>query len=407
MVEIMAPAGSFESLQAAINAGADSIYFGVEQLNMRARAASNFTLQDLPEIVRRCSRIKTYLTLNTILYDHDLVLMKRLCQKAKEIGITAIIASDFAVMQYARSIGLEVHLSTQANVSNIESVRFFSSFADTIVLARELTLSQIRDITARIRKEKITGPCGNLVKIEVFVHGALCVAISGKCYMSIATYNASANRGACLQNCRRSYKVIDEETGDELRVDNHYIMSPKDLCTIGMVDKLIGAGVSVFKIEGRGKGPEYVHHTVKAYKEAAEAVLNNTYTEHKVSEWTKSLESVYNRGFWENGYYMGKKLGEWSGSYGSKTTKQKVYIGHAVNYYQKNGVGLFLLEAGDLKVKDSLMVTGPTTGVFEFILSSIYVGDRPQEKASKGQKVTFPVPSKVRINDKLFVMKDA
>jgi len=303
-IEIMSPAGSWETLTAAIQGGANSVYFGIEQLNMRARAANNFKTDELPEIVKTCreKNVKTYLTLNTILYDHDISLMKKICDTAKAAGVTAVIASDLAAIMYAHSIGLEVHISTQMNVTNIETVKFLAQFADVVVLARELTLKQIKKICETIKKENIRGPKGNLVEIEIFVHGALCVAISGKCYMSLATQNASANRGACFQNCRRSYRVIDEENGEELVLDNKYIMSPKDLCTIGFVDQLIEAGVAVFKIEGRGKGPDYVYKVTKAYREAVDSYENGTYTKEKIAAWTRELESVFNRGFWHGGY---------------------------------------------------------------------------------------------------------
>ncbi|MBT5740540.1 U32 family peptidase [Candidatus Woesearchaeota archaeon] len=407
-VEIMAPAGSYESLHAAINAGADSVYFGIEQLNMRARAANNFTTEDLKKIVAICKKnnVKTYLTLNTIMYDHDLTLMKKICDTAKNSGVSAVICSDIAAMSYAKSIGLEIHLSTQANISNIEAVKFYAQFADVVVLARELTLQQIKTIVKEIKEKKICGPKGKLIGIEVFVHGALCVAVSGKCYMSLGTYNASANRGACLQNCRRSYKVIDEETGDELLVDNKYIMSPKDLCTIGFVDKLIEAGVNVFKIEGRGRAPEYVDTVVRCYKGAVEAVSNGKYSKEKIDHWITQLEKVFNRGFWHGGYYLGKKLGEWSGEYGSQATTEKIFVGVVQNYFKKNKVGQFLLEAGSLQEGNTILITGPTTGVVNGKIEKMIVNDEKSEVAEKNSVVTFKVDKQVRPNDKLFVIKE-
>lgn len=404
----MSPAGSFSSLNTAIKAGANSVYFGIEQLNMRARAANNFKTADLPEIVRICQEknVKTYLTVNTILYDHDLVMMKRICDAAKAAGVTAVIASDIAALQYAHSIGLEVHISTQQNVSNIEAVKFFANFADVVVLARELTLSQIKKISQEIKENNIKGPAGELIKIELFAHGALCVAISGKCHMSLATQNASANRGACTQNCRRSYRVIDEENGEELVLDNKYVMSPKDLCTIGFLDKILSAGVSVLKLEGRGRSADYVHTVTKCYREAADAVEAGTYTKEKIEKWTKELEGVYNRGFWHGGYYLGKQLGEWSGEYGSQATKQNDYVGRVSNYFRKNNIAEIILDSGDLNVGDELLITGDTTGVLKFSPASIFTDDKPTKKATKGGTITTPVPERVRINDKVFVVRD-
>jgi len=406
--EIMSPAGSFASLHTAIKAGANSVYFGIEQLNMRARAANNFKTSDLPEIVRICSEnnVKTYLTVNTILYDHDLVMMKKICDAAKENKITAVIASDIAALQYAHSIGLEIHISTQQNVSNIEAVRFFAKFADVVVLARELTLNQIKKIIQEIKKDNILGPSGELVKIELFAHGALCVAISGKCYMSLATDNASANRGACTQNCRRAYRVTDEETGEELVVDNKYIMSPKDLCTIGFLDKIIGAGVSVLKLEGRGRSADYVHTVTKCYREAAEAVAAGTYTKEKIEAWTAELATVYNRGFWHGGYYLGKELGEWSGEYGSQATKQNEYIGHVTNYFRKTSIAEIIIETGEIKIDDDLFATGDNTGVVKFKLENFFLDGVPGKVAKKGNTITIPVTERLRINDKIFLSKD-
>lgn len=402
--EIMAPAGSYEALHAAINAGAQSVYFGIEQLNMRARAANNFTVEDLRRIVAICKEksVKTYLTLNTIMYDHDLTLLQTICNAAKESGVTAVICSDIAAIQYARSIGLEIHLSTQTNVTNIEAVKFYAQFADVIVLARELTLQQISSICSEIKKQGIKGPKGELVQIEIFVHGALCVAVSGKCYMSLATYNSSANRGACLQNCRRSYKIIDEETGDELVVDNKYIMSPKDLCTIGFIDKILEAGVRVLKIEGRGRAPEYVHTTVRVYHEAVESYYAGTYTPEKVEKWITELETVYNRGFWHGGYYLGKQLGEWSGSYGSKATTEKIYLGKVRNYYQKAKIGEFVIEAGTMQVGDEIYIMGPTTGVVQAQVKELMLNEKAVPLATKGAVVTIPIGEKIRENDQLY-----
>jgi U32 family peptidase len=407
-IEIMAPAGSWESLTAAINARANSIYFGIEQLNMRAKAANNFTLQDLPEISRICDEkgVKTYLTLNTILYNHDISLMKKICDGAKSAGITAIIAADVAAISYANAINLEVHISTQANISNVEAVKFYAKFADVVVLARELTIKQVREIHETILKENIRGPKGEILEIELFAHGALCVAISGKCYMSLQTYNSSANRGACRQNCRRSYKVIDEETGVELVVDNKYIMSPKDLCTIGMMDQIIDAGVTVFKLEGRGRSADYVDTVVRCYREAADSYLNNNYTQDKIAEWTKELETVYNRGLWHGGYYLGKQLGEWSGVYGSKATKERVHIGRAVKFFVQPSVGEFIIETKELKVGDDIIVVGPNTGVLKHHITSMRVDDKDVEVAHKGDTVTMILSDRIRKADKLFLVID-
>lgn len=403
----MAPAGSFESLSAAFQGGANSVYFGIEQLNMRAKAANNFTVADLPEVVAQCKErgVKTYLTVNTILYDHDVTLMHKICDTAKEHGVTAIIASDISAIQYAHSIGLEVHISTQLNVSNIDAVQFYAQFADVVVLARELTLKQIEHICEEIEKRDIRGPKGNLVEIEIFAHGALCVAVSGKCYMSLATYNSSANRGACLQNCRRAYKIIDEETGDELEVDNKYIMSPKDLCTIGFVDKILNAGVSVLKLEGRGRAPEYVKTVTACYREAADAVIEGTFTHEKVDEWMKRLETVFNRGLWQGGYYLGKKLGEWSGTYGSQATEEKVYLGKANKYFAGAKVGEFTLETKELNIGDKVIITGASTGALECTIESLHSKGEPTERVVKGDnEITFPVPERIRKNDKLFLV---
>ncbi|MBN1778615.1 MAG: U32 family peptidase [Candidatus Buchananbacteria bacterium] len=403
-LEIMVPAGSFESLTAALQAGANSVYFGIEQLNMRAKAANNFKITDLQEVVKKCkkARVKTYLTVNTILYDHDLKLMKQICDAAKAAGVTAIIASDIAAIQYAHSIDLEVHISTQLNVTNIEAVKFFAQFADVVVLARELTLKQIQEINRQIIEQDVRGPKGELVKIELFAHGALCVAISGKCYMSLATSNSSANRGACLQNCRRSYKVIDEETGTELQIDNKYIMSPKDLCTIGFLDQLVDAGVSVFKLEGRGRSADYVYTVTKTYREALDSILNKKYSQKKIDGWIKDLEKVFNRGFWHGGYYLGKQLGEWSGVYGSQAKVEKTYIGRAKKYFPKVKIGEFKLDTGGLKLSDEYIISGPSCGVIQGKVKSLYVDGEKSSQAIKGDLITLPLDQKIYKNDKLF-----
>ncbi|WP_072988006.1 peptidase U32 family protein [Pseudozobellia thermophila] len=402
-IELMAPAGNYESLQAAIDNGADSVYFGVEQLNMRARASINFTLEDLPEIARRCGEknIRTYLTLNTIIYDHDLSIIKTVLDAAKEAGITAVIAMDQAVISYARQINMEVHISTQINITNIETVKFYSLFADTVVLSRELSLRQIKKICSQIEKEEIKGPSGNLVEVEVFGHGALCMAVSGKCYLSLHSHNSSANRGACKQNCRKKYTVIDQESGFEIELDNEYMMSPKDLCTLDFLDQIIDAGVKVLKIEGRGRAPEYVATVIKTYREAIDAYYEGTFEKEKVDAWMEALKKVYNRGFW-GGYYLGQKLGEWSDGPGSQATQKKVYVGKGVHYYSKPGIAEFKIEAYDIKVGDQLLVTGPTTGVKELQLDEMMVNDLKAEMAEKGNNCTFPTGFKVRPSDKLY-----
>ena len=403
-MELMSPAGDFTSMQAAIDNGADSIYFGVEQLNMRARASMNFTLDNLPEISRRCSEkgVRTYLTLNTIIYDHDLSLIKTLLNKAKEANLTAVIAMDQAVISYARQIGMEVHISTQINITNIETVKFYALFADTMVMSRELSMSQIKKICDQIVKEQVKGPSGNLVEVEIFGHGALCMAVSGKCYLSLHSANSSANRGACKQNCRKKYTVIDQETGFEIELDNEYMMSPKDLCTISFLDQIIDAGVSVLKIEGRGRAPEYVATVTKCYREAIDSIADGTYNEEKVAEWMKQLETVYNRGFW-GGYYLGQELGEWSSENGSAATQKKVYIGKGRHFYPKSNIAEFLIEAYDLTVGDKVLIQGPTTGSQEMVLESMRVDEKPDsEKASKSDVVTFKTDFKVRPSDKLY-----
>jgi len=403
-MELMAPAGNFESLQAALDNGADSVYFGVEQLNMRARASINFTLDDLEEIQRRCDEkeVRTYLTLNTIVYDHDLSIVKTLIKRAKEANITAVIAMDQAVIAMARQEGMEVHISTQINVTNIETVKFYAMFADTMVLSRELSLRQVKSITDLIEKEQIKGPSGNLVEIEIFGHGALCMAVSGKCYMSLHGHNSSANRGACKQNCRKKYTVIDQESGIEMELDNEYIMSPKDLCTIDFLDDIVDAGVKVLKIEGRGRAPEYVAKVIKYYREAIDAIEAGTYTKEEAQDvWMTELKKVYNRGFW-SGYYLGQKLGEWSKGPGSHATQKKVYIGKGMHYFPKSNIGEFKIEAYDLKVGDQILVTGPTTGAKEMEVTEMLVNDLKQESATKGDSVTIPLDFRIRLSDKLY-----
>ena len=403
-IELMSPAGDFSAMQAAIDNGADSIYFGVEQLNMRARASMNFTLDDLPEISRRCAEkgVRTYLTLNTIIYDHDLSLIKTLLDKAKAADLTAVIAMDQAVISYARQIGMEVHISTQINITNIETVKFYALFADTMVMSRELSMSQIKKICDQIVKEQVKGPSENLVEVEIFGHGALCMAVSGKCYLSLHSANSSANRGACKQNCRKKYTVIDQETGFEIELDNEYMMSPKDLCTISFLDQIVDAGVKVLKIEGRGRAPEYVATVTKCYREAIDAIEDGTYNEEKVAEWMKQLETVYNRGFW-GGYYLGQELGEWSSENGSAATQKKVYIGKGRTFYSKSNIAEFLIEAYDLTIGDTILIQGPTTGSQEMVLEAMRVDEKPDaEKATKSDLVTFKTDFKVRPSDKLY-----
>ena len=402
-IELMAPAGNFESMQAALDNGADSIYFGVEQLNMRARASINFTLDDLEEISKRCKtkNVRTYLTLNTIIYDHDLSIVKTLVEKAKEAEITAVIAMDQAVIAIARDVGMEVHISTQINVTNIETVKFYAMFADTMVLSRELSLRQVKKITEQIEKEQIKGPSGKLVEIEIFGHGALCMAVSGKCYMSLHSHNSSANRGACKQNCRKKYTVIDQETGFEMELDNEYIMSPKDLCTIDFLDQVAGAGIKVLKVEGRGRAPEYVAKVIKCYREAIDSISDGTYNKEEVVSWMLELEKVYNRGFW-NGYYLGQKLGEWSNGSGSHATQKKVYLGKGVHFFPKVNIGEFKIEAYDISVGDTILITGPTTGAQELKVNEMLVNDEKLNIGTKGDSVTIPLAFRVRPSDKLY-----
>lgn len=402
-IELMAPAGNFESLQAALDNGANSVYFGVEQLNMRARASINFTLDDLEEISKRCKtkNVRTYLTLNTIIYDHDLSIVKTLVKRAKEADITAVIAMDQAVIAVAREHNMEVHISTQINITNLETVKFYAMFADTMVLSRELSLRQVKHITQQIEKEQIKGPSGRLVEIEIFGHGALCMAVSGKCYMSLHAYNSSANRGACKQNCRKKYTVVDQETGIEMELDNEYIMSPKDLCTIDFLDQVADAGIKVLKIEGRGRAPEYVAKVIKCYRAAIDSIADGTYDKEKVIAWMQELEKVYNRGFW-SGYYLGQKLGEWSKGSGSHATQKKVYIGKGVHYFPKAKIGEFKIEAYDVSIGDTILITGPTTGAKELELKEMLVNDNTQEKGTKGDSITIPLDFRVRPSDKLY-----
>jgi putative protease len=399
----MAPVGSRESLAAAFQDGADSIYFGIEQLNMRAHSASTFTIDDLRDIARQCEEhgVKSYLTVNTIIYGEDLPLMRQIIDAAHEACISAVIASDVAVMQYCREVGQEVHLSTQLNISNIEALRFYAQFADVVVLARELRMDQVADIYRQVCDEHICGPSGQLIRIEMFCHGALCMAISGKCYLSLHAANRSANRGECIQVCRRSYTATDNETGYQLDIDNKYIMSPKDLKTVRFIDKMMNAGVRVFKIEGRARGPEYVHTVVRCYKEAIQAVLDGTFTTERKDEWDRRLATVFNRGFWD-GYYQGQLMGEWNKEYGSCATERKVYVGRGTKYYSKLGVAEFTVEATTFQVGDRLLITGPTTGVMYVTADEIHDDNGPVEVALQGTRVSIAVTGKVRPSDKLF-----
>lgn len=402
--EIMAPVGSYESLAAAIDAGADAVYFGVAGLNMRSRSSVNFSLDDLRAIASRCNEagVRTYLTVNTIIYDEDIPRCHEIIDAVKESGITAIIASDIAAIAYARSIGVEVHISTQLNVSNIEALRFYSRFADVVVLARELNLDQVSAISRAIAEEDIRGPKGEPVKIEMFCHGALCMAVSGKCYLSLHEMNSSANRGGCTQICRRGYTVTDRETGESLEVENKYIMSPKDLKTIHFLDRMIDAGVRVFKIEGRARGPEYVYTAVKCYSEAIAAICAGNYgAPEQIAEWDERLDKIFNRGFWD-GYYLGRRLGEWSSKYGSSATRVKHYVAKGVKYFSRLGVGEFLMEAGELHVGDEVVITGPTTGALIITVEDIRVGLKSVPKAVKGDAFSIPVPSKIRPSDRLY-----
>lgn len=401
--EIMAPVGSHDSLAAALTAGADSVYFGIEKLNMRAHSASAFTIDDLREIAATCNAqgVKTYLTVNTIIYGEDIPLMHEIVDAAKEAGISAVIASDVAVMTYCNRIGQEVHLSTQLNISNIEALKFYAQFADVVVLARELNLDQVAEIYRQIEEQHICGPSGQQIRIEMFCHGALCMAISGKCYMSLDNTGRSANRGECMQICRRSYLVTDRETGIELEIDNKYIMSPKDLKTVRFIDRMMKSGVRVFKIEGRARGPEYVKTVVECYKEAIQSVLDGTFTEEKKDDWDERLATVFNRGFWD-GYYQGQRLGEWNSHYGSCATERKVYVGKGMKYFSKLGVAEFSCEACEFSVGDKMLITGPTTGALYVTVEEIHDDTHAVTTAQKGTRVSFKVPEKVRPSDKLF-----
>ncbi len=401
--EIMAPVGSYESLHAAIEAGADAIYFGVEGLNMRARSSVNFTLDDLHNIARICDEngVKSYLTVNTVIYDTDIDTCHSIIDAVKQSGISAIIASDIAAISYACSIDVEVHISTQLNVTNIEAVRFYAQYADVVVLARELNLEQVKAISEAIDRENITGPHGEKVRIEMFCHGALCMAVSGKCYLSLHEMNSSANRGACTQICRRGYTVRDRETGDELDIEDKYIMSPKDLKTIHFLNKMIDAGVRVFKIEGRARGPEYVKIAVQCYSEAIDAVCNGTFNKEKIAQWDEQLGKIFNRGFW-NGYYLGQRLGEWSSKYGSSATRVKMYVAKGVRYFSNIGVAEFYMESGELHVGDEIIITGPTTGAVILTVDEIRVDLKPVEKTVKGENFSIKVPSKIRPSDRLY-----
>jgi len=401
--EIMAPAGSYEALRAAIQVGADSVYFGVENLNMRSRSSNNFTVSDLREIAAICREhgIKSYLTVNTIIYDEDLPLMREIIDASKQAGVSAIIASDIAAMEYACRVGQEVHLSTQLNISNIEALRFYARFADVVVLARELNLEQVRTISEQIELQQIRGPKGELIRIEMFCHGALCMAVSGKCYLSLHEMNFSANRGACMQVCRRGYTVKDRESDIELDIDNEYIMSPKDLKTIHFINKMIGSGVRVFKIEGRARGPEYVRVVTSCYKEAIRACCDGTYGEEKNRDWDERLRTVFNRGFWD-GYYLGQRLGEWSHRYGSSATKRKEYVACGINYFSKLGVAEFEMESGVLQVGDEILITGPTTGAVFQTVEEIRVDLKPVSQTIKGERFSIKVAEKVRPSDRVY-----
>ena len=405
--EIMAPVGSYESLRAAIQGRANSIYFGISHLNMRSKSTNNFTLEDLYEIVLICeeNNLKSYLTVNTIIYDHDIILMKTLLDEAKKAKITAVIASDQAVINYASEIGLGIHISTQLNVSNIETVKFYSRFADVMVTARELSLNQVRAITDKINKENICGPLGKKIQIEIFAHGALCQAVSGKCYLSLHEKNSSANRGACLQTCRKAYIVTEKETGNQLEIDNEYIMSPKDLNTINFVNKVLDAGISVLKIEGRARSPEYVKTVCECYDEAINAYIEGTYNEEKIADWMERLSTVFNRGFWD-GYYLGRKLGEWSHKYGSLATKRKVFIGKVTNYFTNLQVAEIHIETGDLELGEELVINGPTTGVVKVKVEEIRVDLKIINKASKGEKCSIKVETFLRRSDKVYKWVD-
>ena len=402
-IEIMSPVGSYESLSAAIQAGAGSVYFGVGKMNMRSRSAANFTLDDLQQItdICRAHNVKSYLTVNTIIYNHELDEVKSLLDAAKRCGVSAIIASDWAVLNYCQQIGLEIHISTQCNITNIEAVRFYAQWADVVVLAREVPLAQAAEIAAQINRENICGPKGEKVRLEMFVHGALCMAVSGKCYLSLDNFNSSANRGSCLQPCRRAYLVTEMEDGFELAIDNKYIMSPKDLCTIGFLDKMLKAGVSIFKIEGRGRSADYVKVTTECYHEAVEAIENGTYSQEKVAAWTERLKTVYNRGFWD-GYYLGRKMGEWSDRYGSQATTVREHIGKITNFYTNLSVAEITVETGSIAVGDTLMIEGPTTGVCELTVNEVRLELEPVLEVKKGEVCSIKTDVLVRRGDKVY-----
>jgi len=400
---LLSPVGSFDCLQAAIKAGADAIYFGVEQLNMRTRSSGSFSIDDIKEVSAICklANIQSCITLNTVMYEHDMQLLQNILKEVKKQGIDAVIASDFAVIEYCNQINIPLHISTQANISNIEAVQFYARFSDVVVLARELTLKQVEHISKEIIRKKIKGVSGELIKIEIFVHGALCMAISGKCYLSLHAQNASANRGACVQNFRRPYKGIDTETNEALLVDNEYIMSPKDLCSINILNQVIKSGVNVLKIEGRSKGADYVFVVTQCYREALEAIKNNNYTQEKINDWMKRLSTVYNRGFWE-GYYLGRKMGEWTAQPGSAATQKKIYVGKGSRYYPKIAVGEFVIESGNIKNGDLLMISGPTIGFVQEKIENLTVNGVVADIAVKGDKITFPISTKVSALDKLY-----
>lgn len=407
-IEIMAPVGSYESLMAAINAGAGSIYFGVEHLNMRARSASNFSLDDMKEIALRSREagVKSYLTVNTEVFDEEFDTLENIVKAAKEAGVSAVIAADMAVIQMCRTHGVEVHISTQVNITNYQAVRFYAQFADVMVLAREMNIDKVKEISRRIAEEDLCGPSGNLVRLEMFVHGALCMAVSGKCYMSLHEMNASANRGSCMQTCRRAYVVTDKETGAELEIDNEYIMSPKDLKTIHFLNKLLDAGISVLKIEGRARSAEYVSTVVKCYHEAVEAYFDNNFTDEKIAGWDKSLATVFNRGFWD-GYYMGQRLGEWSNNYGNLATKRKIYLGKVTNYFANIGVAEIKLETGSIKPGEEILITGTTTGVVELVVPEVRVELKPVDEAPKGCFCSISIDQKIRRSDKVYRIVEA
>jgi putative protease len=407
-IEIMAPVGSYESLVAAIQGGAGSVYFGAEHLNMRSRSSNNFSIDDLKKIagIAGKNNVKTYLTLNVEIFDGEIQQMHEVLDAAKNAGVSAVIAADVSVIQYARSIDLEVHISTQVNITNIEAVKFYANFADVVVLAREMNLGRIWEINKQIEEQQIKGPNGQLICLELFAHGALCMAISGKCYLSLHEMNSSANRGSCLQTCRRAYTVTDKETGAELDIDNEYIMSPKDLKTIHFLNKILDAGVSVLKIEGRARSPEYVKTTVECYKEAVDAYFEGTFNDEKIKDWNERLSSVFNRGFWD-GYYLGQRLGEWSGNYGSQATKRKLYIGKCTNYFTNIEVAEFKLETSNIKVGDEIIISGPTTGVVQTTITEIRFDLKKVKEGLKGQSISIPVGTKIRRSDKLFRLVDS